>query len=145
MPSKQEQFWEQRAYAFVGHSARKPFPKISYGKARRQGKRVFPVDPSTPEILGDRTFADLAALPEKVDGVVIEVPPEETASWVARAAAAGVKQVWIHDGCDTPEALEVARREGVEALTGHCAVMYLARGFSPHTIHRWFVKRAGEY
>ena len=77
--------------------------------------------------------------------MVIEVPPAETAGWVARAAAAGVRQVWIHAGCETPEALEIARREGLEVITGHCAVMYLSQGLSVHAIHRWLVRRAGKY
>jgi predicted CoA-binding protein len=145
MPSAQEQFWTQRAYAFVGNSARKPFPRISYGEAKKRGKTVFPVDPSAAEVEGDRTFADLSSLPEKVDGVVIEVPAEETAGWVERAAAAGLKRVWIHDGCETPEALELGRQKGLEVLTGHCAVMYLAEGFSAHAVHRFFTKLSGRF
>jgi len=145
VPSAQEQFWTQRSFAFVGHSARRRFPRLSYGEARKRGKAVYPVDASVAEVEGDRTFADLASLPEKVDGVVLEVPPEETAGWVERAAAAGLRRVWIHAGCDTPEALEAARRAGLEVLTGHCAVMYLSQGFSAHAVHRFFTRLAGRY
>jgi uncharacterized protein len=145
MSSAQEQFWALRSFAFVGHSARKPFPRVSYGEARKHGKAVYPVDGSVPEVLGDRTFADLASLPERVDGVVLEVPPEETAGWVERAAAAGLRRVWIHDGCETPQALEQAQRAGLEVLTGHCAVMYLSQGFSAHAVHRFFTRLAGRY
>lgn len=145
MASIQERFWMQSTYAFVGHSAKQPFPRISYGEAKKRAKRVFAVDASVDRIEGNRTFADLSSLPEKIDGLVIEVPPEETLGWIQRAAAAGVKDVWIHPGCETPEALEFARREGLNVLTGHCAVMYLSQGFSPHAIHRWFTKLAGRF
>jgi uncharacterized protein len=143
--SAQEQFWVQSTFAFVGHSAKMRFPRISYGEVKKRAKRVFAVDSSIDQIDGDRTFADLGSLPEKVDGLVIEVPPEETLSWIQRAVAAGVRNVWIHAGCETPEALALARQEGLNVLTGHCAVMYLAQGFSPHAVHRWFTNLAGRY
>jgi len=145
MASPHEQFWTHESYAFVGRSDAKPFPQLSYEEARKQGRKVFAVDPSAQTILGDKTYPDLESLPEKVEAVVLEVPKEETASWVERAADAGVEHVWIHMGRDTPDALTVAKERGVEALTGRCAVMYVKQGFSLHSIHRWAVKLGGKY
>jgi predicted CoA-binding protein len=145
MPSSRETFWNNASFAFVGHSSKKPFPKLSYGELRRQGKKVFAVDPSAESILGDRAYVDLASLPEKVDAVVIEVPREETARWVARAADAGIKHVWIHMLRDTPEALEVARTRDLDLRTGSCAMMYVSHGLSYHTVHKALDKALGRY
>ena len=93
-----ESFWNLDSYAFIGNSAKKPFPAMSYGALKETGKTVFPVDPSVDTIAGDSTFNDLASLPESVQGVVIEVPREETKDWVGQAAAQGIKHVWIHMG-----------------------------------------------
>ena len=43
MASKHEQFWTHHRYAFVAHSAIKPFTALSYAAAKKQGKTVFAV------------------------------------------------------------------------------------------------------
>lgn len=145
MSNAKEAFWEKGSFAFVGDVARKGFPKLSYGEARKRGKKVFAVDPTAEEIEGDPVWRDLASLPEPVDGVVLEVPREETEAWVRRAADAGVHDVWIHMGRDTPEALAAAEERGLDVHTGSCAVMYLSEGFSVHAVHRWLDKLTGRY
>jgi predicted CoA-binding protein len=143
MPSNYETFWTHERYAVVGHSARKPFPRLTYKALRGKGKAVYPVDPSANEIEGDSSHADFASLPGPVDAVVLELPKEETAEWVVRAADAGIKEVWIHLNRDTPEALALAKERGMNVRHGTCAVMYLQGGF--HTIHKWINKLAGKY
>jgi len=133
-------FWRHESFAFVGHSAKSAFPKISFGELRKQGKTVFAVDPSVEQIDGTRTYPDLASLPEKVDAVVIEVPKDETIEVLRAAAELGIKNAWIHMQRDTPEALELARQKGLNLLTGTCAVMYVKQGFSYHSIHKWVNK-----
>ena len=145
MASAYETFWTQSRYAFVGHSAKKGFPRISYGAAKKSGKEVFAVDPSVARIDGDATYPDLRSLPRKVDGVVIEVPREETLEVVKQAAAAGIKNVWIHMNRDTPEAVAFAKEQGLNLLTGTCAVMYVAHGFTYHAIHKGLNKLLGKY
>ncbi len=145
MLSAHEAFWTQSSFAFVGHSATKGFPRISYTEAKRHGKKVFAVDPSVDQIDGDKTYADLLALPEKVEGVVVEVPREETLEVVRQAAEAGITNVWIHMNRDTPEVIALAKDKGLHLLTGTCAVMYVASGFSAHAIHRWVNKLLGKY
>ncbi len=145
MASEHERFWENQSFAMVGHSAKKPFPKLSYGELKKQGRTVFAVDPSVSSIDGDRTWPDLASLPEKVQAVVLEVPKEETADWVGKAADAGAQHVWIHMGRDTPEALAVGKERGISVLTGTCAVMYVKRGPSYHSIHKYINKALGKY
>jgi predicted CoA-binding protein len=145
MASAHEAFWTQSSFAFVGHAATKGFPRLSYGEAKKIGKRVFAVDPSIDQIDGDKTYADLRALPEKVDGVVVEVPREETLDVVRQAADAGIKNVWVHMNRDTPEVIEFAKQKGLNLLTGTCAVMYVSQGVTYHSIHKWLNKLIGKY
>jgi len=60
MTTAHEEFWNHSSFAFVAHSARKPFPKLSYRELKKQGKKVFPVDPSVEEVEGDASYPDLA-------------------------------------------------------------------------------------
>lgn len=145
MSSKYESFWDNDSFAIIGHSEKKRFPHLTYKKLKEQGKKVFPVDPGTGEIAGDKAYPDLASLPESVDAAVIEVPREEAEEWVGAAAAADIDDIWIHQKCDTPEALALAREKNLKLRHGTCAVMYLSRGFSIHAFHGWINRRKGIY
>lgn len=145
MASKQEKFWTHESYAVVGHSSRAAFPRLTYGALKKLGKRVFPVDPDAKTIEGDKAYGSLAAIPHKVDAVVIEVPREETIGWVAQAAECAVPRAWIHMNRDTPEAVRLASEKGIEVCTGRCAVQYLTPGFSIHGLHRTISKVLGRY
>jgi predicted CoA-binding protein len=145
MPSEHEKFWSHASFAFVGNSAVKPFPKLSYGELKKSGKKVFAVDPSVDQIAGDSTFRDLESLPEKVEAVVLETPREETEAWVRQAADAGAQSVWIHMGRETPEAVALAKDRGLDVLTGTCAVMYAKQGLSYHSLHKWINQAFGKY
>ena len=145
MPSDYETFWQFDRYAVVGHSAKRPFPRLTSGALKKNKKTVYAVDPSASTIENDPSYADLSALPGPVDAVVVEVPKEETQAWVQKAAAAGVKNVWLHMKTDTPEALEAAASAGIQVRKGTCAVMYLTQGFSPHAVHGFFMKLMKKY
>jgi len=145
MPTEHEEFWTNASFALVGHSAEKGFPTLSYGELKKQGKKVFAVDPSVDQIAGDKTYPDLASLPEAVDAVVLEVPKQETEEWVAKAADAGIQNLWIHMNRDTPEALALAQEKGMQVHTGTCAVMYVTQGFTYHSLHKWINQLLGKY
>lgn len=53
--------------------------------------RIYPINPNATEVQGLRSFADLAALPEAPDLVVIAVPGDAAVAAVAACAARGVK------------------------------------------------------
>ena len=145
MASNYESFWDNDRFAVVGNKAKQNFPDLTYKGLKKLGKAVFPVDPSMQEIEGDQAYATLEGLPDKVDAVVLEVPKADTKDWVAKAADAGIKDVWIHMGRETPEALALARDKGMNARTGTCAVMYVTPEPSYHSIHKWIMKLVGKY
>jgi predicted CoA-binding protein len=145
MTSSFEMFWEHDSFAVVGHTVKKNFPLLTYRGLKKSKKVVFPVDPSVDEIDGDRTFPDLEGLPQKVEALVLEVPKSETRAWIERAAAAGIKNVWIHMQRETPEALALAKQHGMNICSGTCAVMYLTPELTYHSVHRWIMKLIGKY
>lgn len=145
MSSPYERFWESDRFAFVGHTAKQGFPTISFRALRDRKPAVFAIDPSVAEVEGEPAYPDFAALPEPVEAAVLEVPRDETASWVERAADAGVRRVWIHMGRETPEALALAASRGLLVCTGTCAVMYVKPGFTYHTLHKWWNQATGRY
>jgi predicted CoA-binding protein len=145
MPSKHELFWRNRSFAVVGRSDTTPFPELTYKALKAAPETtVFAIDPTCDTIDGDPAYDDLEGLPAPVDAIVLEVPKEETASWIKRAADAGIGKIWIHMGRETPEALALARENGIEVCTGTCAVQYLDPSF-PHSIHKFFRTITGRW
>ena len=145
MTSNYETFWEHDCFAVVGNKAKQNFPVLTYQGLKKLGKTVFPVDSSVEDIEGDHAYATLEGLPAKVVAVVLEVPKTETRDWVAKVADAGITDVWIHMGRETPEALALAHDKGMNARTGSCAVMYVKPEPSYHSIHKWIMKLVGKY
>ncbi|MBT8108650.1 MAG: CoA-binding protein [Gammaproteobacteria bacterium] len=143
MPSDRETFWHANSYAVIGDSQQKPFPVLTYGALKARGSTVYAVDESAAQIEGDPVYRALEALPGPVDAAVLEVAREDTAGWIERVADAGISNVWIHMGRDTPEALELARQRGLDVRHGTCAVMYLTGGY--HKIHKWIEQLRGQY
>ncbi len=145
MPSNFETFWELGSFAVVGNQKARNFPKLTYTALKNKGKRVFPVDPSIPKVDDDLTYTNLQALPEPVEGVILEVPKEETTFWIDQAAKANIKDLWIHMRRETPEAVALAQKNGMNVRFGTCAVMYLTDRLTYHSIHKWIMKTMGKY
>lgn len=143
--TEKEKFWTLGSFAFVGHTKKRGFPKLSFTALLKKGGKAYAVDPSVEEIKGNKAYPDFQSLPEKVEAAVLEVPKEETAGWVEKAIEAGIKNVWIHMERETEEALALAKQSELTVHTGTCAVMYLKKGFPFHALHRWIMKRKGLY
>ncbi|NCC27079.1 MAG: CoA-binding protein [Gammaproteobacteria bacterium] len=145
MASNYETFFTLASYAVVGRSQAKPFPLLSYRGLKAMGKTVYAIDPGADLIDGDVAYPGLAQLSGPVEGLIVEVPKAETRDWIVAAAAAGIRDVWVHMGHDTPEAIALATEKGINLRTGTCAVMYLHPGLSYHGIHKLIMKMTGKY
>ena len=131
-----------RRMVFVGHTH---LFSNAFRGLKAMGKTVYAIDPSANFIDGDVAYPGLAQLPGPVEGLIVEVPKAETRDWIAAAAAAGIRDVWVHMAHDTPEAIALAAEKGINLRTGTCAVMYLNPGLSYHSIHKLIMKMLGKY
>ena len=146
MASQKEAFFQLRSFAVVGNTDLKPFPKITYGNLRALGKKVFPVDLGGARYVeGDEAFESVRELPERVDGVVVELPRHKVMPVVEQVAECRIEHLWLHQGSDSDEVLQFCEQQGIQVRRGGCAVMYTQRGFTLHSIHKFFVKLAGKY
>jgi uncharacterized protein len=139
-----QQFVSEKTMAVVGVSASgKGFGNFAYGELKKRGFRPIPVHPTSAEINGDRCFPTLAAIPEKVDRVLVVVKPDRAASVVREAAAAGIRQVWLQQGAESADAVKAANDQGVSVVTGQCILMFTEPVGSFHKVHRWVWKVLG--
>lgn len=132
-----DEFIAQKALAVVGVSRdRNKFGNVAYRNLKEKGYRVFAINRGLDSVEGDPCYPNLAALPEKVDGVVIVVPPRETEQVVREADAVGIKRVWMQQGAESPEAIAFCESHGMPVVYGECIMMFAAPVKSVHRFHR---------
>ncbi len=110
-----------KVIAVVGLSSKRFRP--SYGVAaylQSAGYRIIPVNPEEKEVLGERAYARLEDVPEKVDIVDIFRRPEFVPAIVESAIVKGAKAVWMQEGVIHSEAAERARRAGIIVVMDAC-------------------------
>lgn len=110
-----------RTIAVVGLSSRRHRP--SYGVAeylQSAGYRIVPVNPGETEVLGERCYARLEEVPERVDIVNIFRRSEMVPEIVESAIPIGARAVWMQEGVIHHEAAERARRAGLVAVMNTC-------------------------
>ena len=115
---------ETRVIAVVGLSpevARDSYRVAKYLK--EQGFRVIPVNPTASEVLGEKSYPDLKAVPVKVDLVDIFRRPEFVPEIVQQAIAIGAKAVWMQEGIVHEQAAETARKAGLDVVMDRCAMV----------------------
>lgn len=135
--SSVEQFLAQSHLGLVGASrSGKRFGNTVLRELTRKGYRVSVVHPEASEIDGFRCYRSVAELPDEVSGLVIVVPPEQTEKVVGEAAAAGVRNIWMQQGSESPAAVELCREHGINEVHRECLLMF-AQPTGVHRFHRW--------
>jgi predicted CoA-binding protein len=106
---------ELRASYFVGYYL------------KRHGYRVIPVNPREGEILGEKSFKDLASVPGPVDIVNVFRAPEALPAIAAEAVEIGAGSVWCQFGVINQEATRIAEAGGVSVVMDRCIKVEHAR------------------
>jgi uncharacterized protein len=110
-----------KSIAVVGLSS-KSF-RSSYGVARylqSSGYRIIPVNPKESLVLGEKCYARLEDLPEKVDIVDIFRRSDLVPEVVDAAIEIGARAVWMQEGVVNEAAAERARRAGLFVVMDLC-------------------------
>jgi hypothetical protein len=110
-----------KTIAVVGLSSSPGRP--SHGVAaymQAAGYRIIPVNPNEREVLGEKSYARLEDVPEKVDIVDVFRRPEGLPAVVDSAIRIGAGTVWMQLGIRNEEAAEKARAAGLAVVEDKC-------------------------
>ena len=117
-----------RTVALVGLSSNVLRPSHFVGYyLRRHGYRVIPVNPREESILGERSYASLGDVPERVDVVDVFRAPDAVPPIAEEAVAAGAGALWLQYGVISPEGAEIAARGGLDVVMDRCMKVEHAR------------------
>ena len=119
---------ETKRWAIVGLSA-KP-ERASYrvaAKLQSIGMTIIPVNPLEDEILGEKSYPDLASIPEKVDVVDVFRRSELAGVHVDEAIEIGAKAVWLQLNVIDEAAADRAVEAGLDVVMDRCPAIELRR------------------
>lgn len=97
--------------------------RASYGVSQymqRAGYRIIPVNPNETEVLGERAFASLDDVPEKIDLVNVFRRPEHVPEIAAAAIRKGARCLWTQMGIAHSEAAKTASERGLAVVMDRC-------------------------
>ena len=150
-----EDFLAQKKIAVVGVSdKRETGCNLAYRKFKESGYDVSAVNPRIESFEGDPCYPDLAAIPEKPEGVFILTNPKITDEVVQQCVDLGIQRVWMHCMMGTKpglaasmtsvskEAVRICEENGIAVIPGTCPNQFLKPDFG-HKIMRGMFRTFG--
>jgi len=119
---------QSRTIAVVGLSANWYRPSFFAAKYMQDhGYRIVPVNPTYEEVLGERCYPTLAAIPGPVDMVDCFRKSGEIPALAREAVAKGAKVLWMQLGIRNDEAAKLASDAGLDVVINRCVKIEHAR------------------
>ena len=116
--------------AVVGLSANWWRPSYFVAKyLQDHGYRVIPVNPAYQEVLGEKCYASLKDIPEKIDMVDCFRKVAEIPALAEDAIAIGAKCLWMQLGVVNDGAASRARAAGLDVVMDRCVKIEHGRLF----------------
>lgn len=112
---------EAKTIAVVGLSDNPKRTSYHVAEAmQKNGYRIIPVNPNATEVLGERSYARLSAIPEQVDIVNVFRKSEHVPLIVEEAVVIGAKVLWLQLGVIHLPSAKRAKAAGLEVVMDRC-------------------------
>lgn len=119
---------ECRTIAVVGLSSSPMRASNSVSNYMRQrGYKVIAVNPNEEQVFGEKSFAALADVPEKIDLVDVFRRSDAAGEVVDDAIKVGAKAVWLQEGVIDDDAAQRALAAGLLVVMDRCWLKEHAR------------------
>jgi len=141
-----KQFLSQKSIALIGFSRKeKSFSRNVFAQLSKSGYHIFTVNPHTESINGSTVYKTVIDIPYKIDAALLLTPKAETLNAARDIVQRGIKNIWIQQFSETPEAISYCREKDVNLVSGKCILMYCEPVKNIHSIHRFISKLTGSY
>jgi uncharacterized protein len=118
---------ENKTIAVIGLSGNPGKPSNYVPTYMQQhGYKIYPVNPSVPEVLGEKSYAtltDLVAAGHKPDIVNVFRLPKFIPAIVDEMLQLGLKNIWIQQGIINLEAATNAEAGGIHVVMDRCIMV----------------------
>ncbi len=90
---------------------------------QQHGYKIYPVNPSIPDVLGERSYASLSDLPVKPDIVNVFRLPKFIPAIVDEMLQLGLPNLWVQQGIINLEAADGAEAGGIHVVMDRCIMV----------------------
>ena len=121
-----------RTIAVVGLSPRptRPSHRVA-SQMQRFGYRIIPVRPAVDSVLGEKAYASLRDIPDKIDLVDVFRAPQHVDEIVEDCLALKLPAIWLQDGVVNIPAASRARDGGLTVVMNRCVYRDYVGFFGP--------------
>lgn len=110
-----------KTIAVVGLSPNSARPSNGVSRSMQGfGYRIIPVRPAVDEVLGEKAWSDLHALPNTPDLVNVFRAPEHVEPIVDACIELGISAIWLQDGVVNEKAAMKANNAGMVVIMDRC-------------------------
>src|SRR6266849_8092004 len=113
-----------KTIAVVGLSSNPMRPSFGVTEYMQEaGYRIIPVNPNETEVLGEKSYARLEDVLEKIEIVNVFRRAEEVPAVVESAIRVGAQVVWMQSGVENEAAAEKALAAGLGVVEDACILV----------------------
>jgi predicted CoA-binding protein len=112
-----------KSIAVVGISDKSERPSYQVAQfLQEKGYKIIPVNPMVAEVLGEKAYPDISAVPAEIQIDLVDVfrKSEEVMPIVEEAIKRGVSCIWLQEGVVNEEAAEMAKTAGLKVEMDKC-------------------------
>jgi uncharacterized protein len=132
---KIDYFLDGKTVAIAGAARHEPSFSAQVAKhLTKLGYNLWYVNPGfEAHEAANQRVQSVTMLPADVNHVLVLTNKSQTESVMQQIVAKGIRNVWIQQQSDTPEALELAHQNGVNVIHHHCIFMFT----QPEGMHKF--------
>jgi uncharacterized protein len=90
---------------------------------QQHGYQLYPINPSITEVLGEKSYPSLSALPIKPDIVDVFRLPNAIPAIVEEMITLGLCNLWVQQGIINTEAAAHAEANGIRVVMDRCIMV----------------------
>jgi hypothetical protein len=87
---------------------------------QRRGYTIVPVNPNEVNILGEKCYPSLEAIPHPIDMVNVFRPAKDCLEIAHSSVTINAKSLWLQLGIVSEEAQDLATHAGLDFVMDHC-------------------------
>ena len=85
-----------------------------------QGYNITPVNPTSNEILGKKSYSSVSDIADDIDVVNVFRPSDQVLPFIQEAIKIKPKVIWLQEGIHNSEAEELAKKAGIKIIFNRC-------------------------
>jgi uncharacterized protein len=126
------------AIAGVSRNSSK-FGNLVWKELKKKDIHLYAVHPEMETYQGEKCFNSLDELPDKLNALFISTHPDKALELVKAAKARKIKHIWIQQGAENEEIIQLSKDTELNIIIGQCILMF-ASGQGIHRFHAFLLK-----